>query len=137
MYQDGQKVRMADVSDGLSNTMMMIEVKDYGVNWAEPRDVDLSRPVPLPAGNHGRTHLVLMGDGSVKVLTSDLKQSEVRAMATIAGSEIQPSGGFPVPPQAPLPPQPRLPVQPGPAGQPPSTPPAPPNAGAPPAEREP
>jgi serine/threonine protein kinase len=90
MFEEGKSTRMADVTDGLSNTLMMVEVKDYGVNWAEPRDVDLSRPARLPAGDHGRSHLVLMGDGSVKVLTSDLTPAEVRALATRDGGEVPP-----------------------------------------------
>ena len=36
---------MADILDGTSNTICMIDVKDSGINWAEPRDVDLSQPV--------------------------------------------------------------------------------------------
>ena len=45
-------IRFADITDGTSNTLFMVEVKNSGINWAEPRDLDISQPMALPPGNH-------------------------------------------------------------------------------------
>ena len=36
---DGGSIRFADITDGTSNTLFMVEVKNSGINWAEPRDL--------------------------------------------------------------------------------------------------
>ena len=41
---------MFDVTDGTSNTIAIVEVEKSGINWAEPRDVDLSQPQAAAEG---------------------------------------------------------------------------------------
>ena len=50
----GGKMSFANITDGTSNTLLMVEVKGSGINWAEPRDLDMSDVVPLPPGNQPR-----------------------------------------------------------------------------------
>src|SRR5262245_37616734 len=51
------------ISDGLPNTLFMVEVKNSRINWAEPRDVDISQPISLPASNHPNMNLGVFYDG--------------------------------------------------------------------------
>ena len=75
------------LTDGTANTLFMIEVKNAGISWAEPRDFDASQAVPLPPGNHPGVTLGAFFDGSVKAITSNMSAEEVRSLATRAGAE--------------------------------------------------
>ncbi|MEX2175499.1 MAG: DUF1559 domain-containing protein, partial [Pirellulaceae bacterium] len=53
VFEAGQAADMADIKDGTSNTLMMVEVRSDGKSWAAPSDVDISQlPGGLPPGNH-------------------------------------------------------------------------------------
>jgi type II secretory pathway pseudopilin PulG len=88
LFEPGQNVKFSNVPDGLSNTIMMVEVKGSGIGWAEPRDIDLSQPTGLPQGNHAMGNNVAMGDGSVKTLPSNTPPTTIQAAATRAGGEM-------------------------------------------------
>jgi hypothetical protein len=90
MFEDGKNIRFADVSDGLSQTMMMVTVNGSGKSWAEPFDFDLTVPTSLPGTNHSNNTLILFGDGSVRAMPTNVLPTEVRDMATIAGGEQTP-----------------------------------------------
>jgi hypothetical protein len=75
------------MTDGTSNTLFMIEVKNSGVSWAEPRDFDASQPFAFPLGNHPGVTLGAFYDGSVKSITNNMSAEEVRSLATEAGGE--------------------------------------------------
>ena len=78
---------LATITDGSSNTLFMIEVKNSGISWAEPRDFDATQPVALPPGNHPGVTLGAFFDASVKTLRNDTPPEDVRAFATQAGME--------------------------------------------------
>jgi hypothetical protein len=77
-------VRFADIVDGLSNTMAVVELKDSGISWAEPRDIEISQPMSLPPGNHPGGNLVLLADGSTEFIPKDIVPEKVRRMASRA-----------------------------------------------------
>ena len=79
---------MSSLRDGTTNTLLMIDVQNTGVQWAEPRDFDASTPVAFPAGNHPGVTLGAFFDGSVVPLKQDMTPEEVRAMATEAGNDL-------------------------------------------------
>jgi prepilin-type processing-associated H-X9-DG protein len=87
--------RFADVADGTSNTLLVVEVRNCGVHWAEPRDlhVDQMAPVINPRAGEGISSAhpdganVLFTDGSVRFLASDLPAKTLRGLLTIAGGE--------------------------------------------------
>ena len=79
---------MADLLDGTSNTIMMVDVRDSGVNWAEPRDLDLSQPMPLPPGNHPGGNLAVYYDGHTYMISKSTPPEVVHALATRAGGEV-------------------------------------------------
>jgi Protein of unknown function (DUF1559). len=81
----GTKVSFMNVTDGTSNTLMFVEVKGSGINWAEPRDWDAS--TPLPAGNHKSGNLAGWADGSVRSLAPGTPPATIQAATTRAGGE--------------------------------------------------
>jgi type II secretory pathway pseudopilin PulG len=87
LFEPGQNVKMSNVTDGLSNTIMFVEVKGSGIGWAEPRDIDLSQPASLPAGNHQNGNIVGMGDGFVRMLPTDTPPTTIQAAASRNGGE--------------------------------------------------
>ena len=87
MFEQGQNVTFNNVSDGLSNTMMMVERKGSGVGWAEPKDLDASNPISLPTSNHAAGNGVAFGDGSVRSIAPTTPPATIRAAATRAGGE--------------------------------------------------
>jgi hypothetical protein len=78
---------MAAITDGLSNTLCMVEVKDSGINWAEPRDLDISQPMSLPAGSHPNINLTVFFDGHTQAIPKNTPAEQIRAMATRSGGE--------------------------------------------------
>lgn len=88
MFEANQQLRMFDAQDGMSNTIIIVEVKNSGVNWAEPKDLDLSQPTALPPGHYPSGNNVGYLDGSVRFLPSSTPPADVRARATRAGGEI-------------------------------------------------
>ena len=79
--------RLASITDGTSNTMCMVEVKNSGIHWAEPRDLDISQPMSLPPGNHPNINLALFHDGHTAAIANDTPQQLIRDLATAAGGE--------------------------------------------------
>lgn len=76
-----------NIVDGTSNTLMLVEVKDSGIHWSEPRDLDISQPMPLPQGNHPRGNVVGLFDGAVRFVSDSVDPGIVRSMATPDGGE--------------------------------------------------
>jgi hypothetical protein len=80
-------VKLQDITDGTSNTLVFIEVKGMNVNWAEPRDWDFTQqPWPIP-GNHPNGNLAAFADGSVRFISKQTPPQEVQKMTTRAGGE--------------------------------------------------
>ena len=87
VFETGKAIRMADIIDGLSNTIVVVEIDASGVNWAEPRDLDLSQPAPLPPGTNAGGNHVAFADGSVRLAPKTLTPQQIREMATRNGKE--------------------------------------------------
>ena len=85
---DGAKsTPLRGIKDGSSNTILMVEVKNSGINWAEPADLAISQPMQLPAGNHSGGNIVLFADGSVRFVSQSASPQTIRELATISGGE--------------------------------------------------
>ena len=88
IFEAGKNTKLMQITDGTSNTILCIEVKNSGVNWAEPRDFDASQPVPLPPGNHPNVNIVLFADGSVRTLSQSAASPPlVRQISSKDGGE--------------------------------------------------
>ncbi len=81
------KMSFAQITDGTSNTLLAVEAKGSGINWAEPRDIDMSNPVAMPQSSHGAGNVVLFADGSVRTIARGLPPQQVHAAATRNGGE--------------------------------------------------
>lgn len=83
--------RLSDITDGLSQTLMVIEVpSDRSVPWMSPQDADealilsLSPDSKLP--HPGGTNAA-MCDGSIRFLSLDLSPAARRALISIAAGD--------------------------------------------------
>ena len=90
VFEAGKTTKISDITDGLSNTVVVVEVKNSGINWAEPRDLTIGQPMSLPAGNHPGGNNVLFGDGSVRFMSKSTGTTVIRSMATKDGGESVP-----------------------------------------------
>lgn len=90
IFEGDQAVAMSSITDGLSNTLVVIEGKNSDIHWAEPRDFDLSQPTTLPVGNHPNGNNALFADGSVRFISNNVAPPVLHAMATKAGGESVP-----------------------------------------------
>ncbi|HEY1192347.1 MAG TPA: DUF1559 domain-containing protein [Gemmata sp.] len=84
------KLRLVDFTDGLSNTIMLIET-DEVVPWAKPGDFpfDPKKPLPkiVPVGNKDVIN-VAMGDGSVRAISTKVGEKTLKAAFTRNGGDI-------------------------------------------------
>ena len=87
VFEAGTTTKFMEVTDGTSNTVIVVEVENSGINWAEPRDLDISQPMSLPAGNHPGGNIAAFADGSVHFIPKATAASDIRAAATKAGGE--------------------------------------------------
>ena len=87
---DGKKgCRVADITDGTSNTFMIAEAADP-VPWTKPADMpfDPKKPLPKVGGLYPNGFNVAFCDGSVHFLKKSIKPDTLRALITRAGGEI-------------------------------------------------
>lgn len=95
-----------DFPDGAANTIIVVEVVNSGIQWTEPRDIQLAemsfkvndpvgKSISSPHRKRGawpwsgtaRWAHVLLGDGSVKRLPAETDPKIIRAMLTANGGE--------------------------------------------------
>ena len=73
---DGEETRLLDVSDGISNTIMLVEAHQHRVHWMSPNDLQYERLIQLlknsdfefTKGTHTGGCNIARGDGSVSFL---------------------------------------------------------------------
>ena len=89
-FFDGkQGVKVSDVTDGLSNTIMLVETAKT-VPWSKPDDIpfDEGKLLPKVGGLFDRIFSAAMCDGSVRSLPMTLKEETLRALITRDGGEV-------------------------------------------------
>ncbi len=96
MLSDGTScTNMQKITDGLSDTIMIVEVTGANIPWAEPRDLEAAKitfeindpqVTGISSQHPGGAHCA-MCDGSVHFLSNATDPKQVQAMCTIAGDE--------------------------------------------------
>ena len=91
LFEKGRAVKFAEVKDGLSQTLMVVEAKE-AVPWTAPEELPFDPERPTPFFGAGSVHPggmnALFGDGSVQFLRTSMTPEVLRGMITIAGGEI-------------------------------------------------
>ena len=95
MLGAGKCVKMRDVVDGTSNTLMVVEACQMNIPWMKPQDIDARgfTRVGDPAGvssRHVNMVHVLMGDGSVRAVSTNIDPGLFQTLITRDGGEQAP-----------------------------------------------
>ena len=96
LSEGANTTEVARISDGCSNTILIVEVANSGIHWAEPRDLNADEitfaindgSTPGISSHHPGGANVAMCDGSVHFLRDTTDPSQVEAMTTIDGGEV-------------------------------------------------
>ena len=89
MFDGTNSTREADLVDGTSYTLMVVEVSRAGINWMEPRDLELSTfRIGSPGSNsissaHRGGAAVAFADGRSRFLPKTADVADVRALLRI------------------------------------------------------
>jgi len=95
MFPPNRTVKFDDIKDGASNTILLVESLNTGINLTEPKDLDIATMsfkindsnMPSISSHHSGGVNVVFADGSATTISDKIKPAELRALLTIAGSE--------------------------------------------------
>lgn len=92
VFDGSTATKFSEVTDGTSNTIMLVETANSGIRWNEPRDFDFNQASALQSDHPGGANVSLV-DGSVRFVPVGFSRSELKNMTTKAGGE--PTVGLP------------------------------------------
>ena len=91
LFEDGKGTKIADITDGTSNTLMVVEAKE-AVPWTMPDDLPFDPAAAPSLFGAGSTHPggfnALFADGSVRFIKTSISLQMFRALITRAGGEV-------------------------------------------------
>ncbi|MEX0818873.1 MAG: DUF1559 domain-containing protein [Pirellulaceae bacterium] len=89
IFEGDQPIGMRDITDGTSNTILVVEVKGQQVSWMEPTDLALDQmqmAINAGAGEPGSFHPgginVSMADGSVRFIADSIAPALLQNLIT-------------------------------------------------------
>ena len=91
VFPGSEKVTLADIKDGTSSTIALVEVNDQtAVVWTRPDDYqpDAKEPLKGLRGTWPQGFLAALADGSVHVIPCSIKPEDLKALFTRSGGEI-------------------------------------------------
>ncbi len=86
-----QGVRLQEITDGTSNTIMVAEAgDDAAVIWTKPDDWEIGETVDFKPlmGHHPKGSNFLFADGSVRFIVETIKPAVLKALLTRDGGEV-------------------------------------------------
>ncbi len=88
MFPTGRPLSLADVTDGTSNTLMVVEAKT-SIPWTKPEDLVYAPDQPLPklGGYSQEGYNVLLGDGTVRFFSKTLDENVLRKVISARGQD--------------------------------------------------
>lgn len=95
-FPGSETVAIAEIKDGVENTILLVEIADSDIHWMEPRDLswdrlemdDTSKSREAIQSNHPAGSGVVFADRITTYrLQSPLSTERIRALLTIAGGE--------------------------------------------------
>ncbi|MBC7352258.1 MAG: DUF1559 domain-containing protein [Thermogutta sp.] len=90
-FEEGKTRKFADIRDGTSNTIMLVEVDpDRGVIWTKPEDLPFNPDNPLDGLGHAHPggFNAAFVDGSVRFISANVDPEVFRRLITIADGEV-------------------------------------------------
>ncbi len=89
--QPTKGVKFSDITDGMSNTLLVVEAK-RDIPWTKPEDITYSpdKDVPEFGGWHEGGFHALIADGSVMFIANTIDEAILRALITRDGGEAVP-----------------------------------------------
>lgn len=95
IWPGAESVRLDDITDGASETIMLVEISHSNIHWMEPRDLPIEEldewldPAHRPRllGNRIEGGMVAYADGHVELLSRDVTIERLRALASRAGND--------------------------------------------------
>jgi prepilin-type processing-associated H-X9-DG protein len=88
IFPPNKTIAIKDITDGTSNTILLVEAADSGINWLEPRDMsylEAVRGINPKSGwgissHHDGGAQVALADGSVRFLSDETAVEQLRRM---------------------------------------------------------
>src|SRR5262249_8553508 len=79
LFESGRKIRMADITDGTSNTVLVAEAA-AAVPWTKPEDLpfDANKPLPKLGGFAKDSLNVAFADGAVHLIKKDFDEKTMK-----------------------------------------------------------
>lgn len=95
VWPGASPVSIGEITDGTSNTVLVVEVRDAGIAWLAPDDLSLEEALVnrfnlagrRPSSYHEGGLNALMGDGTVRFIKLDLNREIWQALLTRNGGE--------------------------------------------------
>jgi hypothetical protein len=95
VWRHNRSVKVREIKDGTSHTVLLVEIADSGIHWMEPRDLEYP-PMPTkvnPASGQGISNHhsgvanAALVDGSISTLSEELQPEKIKALLSIDGGE--------------------------------------------------